>query len=149
MKVLIQRVNQASVVVENEIVGNISNGLLLFVCFEQNDQSDFTIQMAQRIAKLRIFEDENKKMNLDLLQSKGSILSISQFTLAWDGSGGNRPSFDKSLHPTTARLLYHQFNKELKNMGIEVKEGIFGADMQVSLVNDGPVTFMLEFPLKK
>ncbi len=149
MKVLIQRVLEAKVTVENEVIGHIEKGLLLFVCFENNDHSELTMHMAQRIAKLRIFEDENSKMNCDVGQAKGEILSISQFTLSWDGTGGHRPSFDRSLHPTTARLYYHQFNKDLRSLGLVVKEGQFGAEMFVDIKNYGPVTFMLELPLKK
>lgn len=145
MKVLIQRVNQASVTVEEEVVGSIDKGLLLFACFEKNDSEDSLLKAVEKISKLRIFGDENGRLNLDITQVAGKILSVSQFTLSWDGSGGHRPSFENSEIPQTARLRYALFNKMLRDKGIEVNEGRFGADMKVSLVNDGPVTFILDF----
>ncbi len=145
MKIVVQRVQEASVSVENEIIGAIGNGLLLLVCFEQGDD-DQTIQKAiEKITKLRIFDDGEGKMNLDVQSVNGQILSISQFTLSWDGSGGHRPSFEKSMQPQEARLKYALFNRELRNRGFDIKEGKFGAFMKVSLINDGPVTFNLQF----
>lgn len=145
MKVLIQRVLSASVTVEQEVVGAIDQGLLLFVCFEKNDNDDALSKAVEKISKLRIFDDENGRLNFDIKQIKGQILSISQFTLSWDGSGGHRPSFENSEAPQTARLKYALFNKMLREKDITVNEGIFGAAMKVSLINDGPVTFLLEF----
>lgn len=145
MKVVVQRVNEASVSVENEVVGSIPAGLMLLVCFEQGDDETSIHKAVEKISKLRIFEDTEGKMNLDIHQIKGEILSISQFTLSWDGSGGHRPSFERSMPPQEARLKYALFNRELKNKGLIVKEGIFGALMKVSLINDGPVTFILNF----
>lgn len=145
MKVVVQRVQEAAVSVDNEIIGAIGMGLLLLVCFEQGDNEDSLHKAIEKIIKLRIFDDTDGKMNLDLQTVKGEILSVSQFTLSWDGSGGHRPSFEKSMPPQEARLKYALFNRELKNRGFNVKEGKFGAFMKVSLVNDGPVTFILEF----
>lgn len=145
MKLVVQRVQDSKVSVDEEVVGEIRTGLLLLVCFEQGD-SDETLQKAvDKIVKLRIFDDENGKMNLDVTQVKGEILSVSQFTLSWDGSGGHRPSFEKSMAPQEARLKYALFNRELRARGLNVQEGKFGAFMKVSLVNDGPVTFILQF----
>src|SRR3989344_2783339 len=127
MKIVVQRVQEASVSVDNEIIGAIGNGLLLLVCFEQGDD-DQTIQKAiEKITKLRIFDDGEGKMNLDVQSVNGQILSISQFTLSWDGSGGHRPSFEKSMQPQEARLKYALFNRELRNRGFDIKEGKFGA----------------------
>lgn len=145
MKVVVQRVQEASVSVDQEVVGAIKHGLLLLVCFEQGDPEDALQRAVEKIIRLRIFDDENGKMNLDIQAIKGEILSVSQFTLSWDGSGGHRPSFEKSMAPAEARLRYALFNRELRSRGIEVKEGKFGAFMKVSLVNDGPVTFNLQF----
>lgn len=145
MKLVVQRVQDSKVSVDEEVVGEIRTGLLLLVCFEQGD-SDETLQKAvDKIVKLRIFDDENGKMNLDVTQVKGEILSVSQFTLSWDGSGGHRPSFEKSMAPQEARLKYALFNRELRARGLNVQEGKFGAFMKVSLINDGPVTFILQF----
>lgn len=145
MKIVIQRVLEASVKVDQEIVGAIGKGALLFVCFERDDSEETLRKALDKIEKLRIYEDEHGKMNQDLKSYGGEILSISQFTLSWTGAGGHRPSFEKSMPAQEARLKYALFNRELKNRGFEVKEGIFGADMKVSLINDGPVTFSFEF----
>lgn len=145
MKVVVQRVQEASVSVDNEIIGAIQNGLLLLVCFEQGDNEDSLHKAVEKISKIRIFDDKDGKMNLDLASVGGEILSVSQFTLSWDGTGGHRPSFEKSMIPQEARLKYALFNRELRNKGFVVKEGKFGAFMKVSLVNDGPVTFILNF----
>jgi D-tyrosyl-tRNA(Tyr) deacylase len=145
VKIVIQRVQEASVTVDSEIIGQITNGLLLLVCFEQGDSDEVLHRAIEKISKLRIFDDENGKMNRDIQSVKGEILSVSQFTLSWDGSGGHRPSFEKSMPPQEARLKYALFNRELRQKGLVVKEGKFGAFMKVSLVNDGPVTFILNF----
>ena len=145
MKIVVQRVQEAQVTVENEVIGAIKGGLLLLICFEQGDDESVIPKAVDKISKLRIFDDESGKMNLDIGTVKGEILSVSQFTLSWDGSGGHRPSFEKSMAPQEARLKYALFNRELKSKGITVKEGKFGSFMKVSLVNDGPVTFLLEF----
>lgn len=145
MKIVVQRVQEASVTVENEIIGEIKGGLLLLVCFEQGDTDDSLHKAVDKVSKLRIFDDADGKMNLDIGQAKGEILSVSQFTLSWDGTGGHRPSFEKSMQPQEARLKYALFNRELRTRGFTVKEGKFGAFMKVALVNDGPVTFLLDF----
>lgn len=145
MKIVIQRVQEASVSVESEVIGSIKIGLLLLVCFEQGDTDEGLSKAVDKISKLRIFDDSDGKMNLDIGSIKGEILSVSQFTLSWDGTGGHRPSFEKSMPPQEARLKYALFNRELRQKGITVKEGRFGAFMKVSLINDGPVTFLLEF----
>jgi D-aminoacyl-tRNA deacylase len=145
VKVVVQRVQEATVSVDKEVVGSIANGLLLLVCFEQGDDDEALNKAIEKITKLRIFDDGEGKMNLDIQAVNGEILSVSQFTLSWDGSGGHRPSFEKSMPPQEARLKYALFNRELRNRGFNVKEGMFGAFMKVSLVNDGPVTFLLQF----
>ena len=144
MKLLIQRVKKASVNVNNDTVGKIEQGLLIFVgvCKEDTkEQADF---LARKVANLRIFEDENGKMNLSVKDIKGEALVISQFTLVGDCTRGNRPGFDKAAHPDIAKPMYEYFSEQLRNENIKVENGIFQADMQVSLINDGPVTFILE-----
>ncbi len=145
MRIVIQRVQQASVSVDGEVVGSIGNGLLLLVCFEQGDDDSVIHKSVEKISKLRIFDDPQGKMNLDIQSVQGEILSVSQFTLSWDGSGGHRPSFERSMAPQEARLKYALFNRELRQNGLIVKEGQFGSFMKVSLINDGPVTFTLNF----
>jgi D-aminoacyl-tRNA deacylase len=145
MKIIVQRVQQASVTVDEEILGAINHGLLLLVCFETGDDDTVISKSVDKISKLRIFDDQEGKMNLDVQAVGGEILSISQFTLSWNGAGGHRPSFERSMPPQEARLQYALFNRELRNRGLIVKEGKFGAYMKVSLINDGPVTFILQF----
>jgi D-tyrosyl-tRNA(Tyr) deacylase len=145
VKIVVQRVQEASVKVEDSIVASIQTGLLILVCFEQGDDESCISKSVEKISKLRIFDDGEGKMNLDVQAVSGEILSVSQFTLSWDGSGGHRPSFEKSMAPQDARLKYAIFNRELRAKGLIVKEGQFGAFMKVSLINDGPVTFLLEY----
>jgi D-tyrosyl-tRNA(Tyr) deacylase len=145
MKIVVQRVQEASVSIDNEKVASIGVGLLLLVCFELGDDDHSITKSIDKISKLRVFDDPEGKMNLDIQAVSGEILSVSQFTLSWDGSGGHRPSFEKSMLPQEARLKYALFNRELRARGLNVKEGKFGAFMKVSLVNDGPVTFVLQF----
>lgn len=145
MKLVVQRVQGASVSVEDEIISEIKQGLLVLVCFEQGDDDSSISKAVEKISKLRIFDDGQGKMNLDLQAIEGEILSVSQFTLSWDGSGGHRPSFERSMPPQEARLKYALFNRDLRNKGLTVKEGKFGAYMKVSLVNDGPVTFLFNY----
>jgi D-tyrosyl-tRNA(Tyr) deacylase len=145
MKVLIQRVKSAKVEVDEKSTGEIGQGYLLFVCIEVDDTSETLKKAAEKIGKIRINEDDQQKMNLDIKQIKGSILSVSQFTLSWDGSRGHRPSFDRSMPPEKAQEMFDDFNNHLRMQGIKVATGVFGAEMQVSLQNDGPVTFHLEF----
>ncbi len=146
MKLVIQRVHWAKVSVDSETIGSINNGLLLFICFEQGDTRDILPRATERIAKLRCFNDDAGKMNLNVSQINGEVLSVSQFTLSWTGDGGHRPSFENSLHPGEARLMWSEFNKLLKAQDLKVQEGRFGAEMKVELLNDGPVTFVLDFP---
>ena len=145
MKVLIQRVLSASVTVNEEVIGSIEHGYLLYVCFENQDTVNSIEQAVNKIKKLRIFEDENSKMNHDIFEKKGAILSISQFTLSWDGSKGHLPSFEKSMPPQQAKIFYRTFNDKLKESGLNVESGLFGAEMKVVSTNDGPVTFILNF----
>ena len=145
MKIVVQRVQEATVSVEGETIGSIGHGLLLLVCFEQGDDDEALSKAIDKVSKLRIFDDGEGKMNLDIAAKGGEILSVSQFTLSWDGSGGHRPSFERSMAPQEARLKYALFNRELRARGLTVKEGKFGSFMKVQLINDGPVTFLLQF----
>ncbi len=144
MKALLQRVKQAGVTVNNQKVAQIEHGLLIFLGVEKNDTQQQADYLAKKSAHLRIFEDENQKMNLSVLDVKGKIIVVSQFTLAGDTSRGNRPGFENAAAPDIAKDLYLYFSEQLKSYGIEVQNGIFQADMKVDLINDGPVTFMLE-----
>jgi D-tyrosyl-tRNA(Tyr) deacylase len=145
MKVLIQRIKEAQVKVENKVIASVNHGFLLYVCFEEEDTMETIDTSLHKILNLRIFEDQNGKMNDNILQVKGSVLSVSQFTLSWDGRKGHRPSFDKSMQPNNAKIFYRAFNDKLQASGIHVEKGQFGAEMEVSSTNDGPVTFHLEF----
>lgn len=144
MRVLVQRVTSANVKVDNKIVGEINYGLLLLVGFTQSDTSKEIDYMVDKVINLRIFDDENGVMNKSLLDTKGSLLSVSQFTLYADATKGRRPSYINALNGDKAIVLYNEFNKKLKEKNIQVATGIFGADMQVELINDGPITIMLE-----
>ena len=132
------------VLVNGKIVGKSDRGLMLLVGFTEGDSSKEIDWMVDKVINLRIFEDENDVMNKSLLDINGNILSISQFTLYGDASKGRRPSYIKALGGDKATLLYDEFNNKLRDKGIEVGTGIFGADMKVSLINDGPVTILLE-----
>ena len=145
MKILLQRVKKASCKVNNEIIGKINNGLLLFVGFTEGDNESVIEQMAKKCIELRIFSDENGKMNKSLLDVNGSVLSISQFTLYANCLKGRRPSFENSENPLLAKKHYEYFNTCINNIyNIEVQVGEFGADMEIELINDGPVTIMLD-----
>ena len=144
MKALVQRVRQASVTIENKIYSEIKQGFLVLLGVEKNDSEAEAVYLANKVAALRVFEDEQGKMNLSVRDIGGSLLVVSQFTLAGDTSRGNRPGFETAARPETALPLYEFFVQELKNKGQHVATGVFQADMQVALVNDGPVTFMLE-----
>ena len=145
MKFLVQRVKKASVEVENKIVGKIDKGFLVLIGITHTDTKQEADYLIKKLTKLRVFEDENQKMNLDINQINGELLLISQFTLYADTvKSGNRPSFVDAARPDYANELYEYIIEELKKTNIKVETGIFGADMQVSLINDGPVTIMLE-----
>jgi D-tyrosyl-tRNA(Tyr) deacylase len=143
MKCLLQRVVQASVAVDQRVVGEIQRGLLVFVGVEPGDTDEVVLRMAKRLLSYRLFSDEAGKMNLNVQQAGGAILLISQFTLAADTNSGNRPSFSTAAPPEQASRLCADLAQALTVENIRVETGQFGADMQVSLVNDGPVTFML------
>ena len=143
MKVLVQRCSNAKCTVNNKIVSEIDNGLMLLVGFTDTDNKDTILWMVNKILNLRIFPDNNGVMNLSVLDTKGSILSISQFTLYADTTKGNRPSYMKAMRGEKAKLLYEYFNKVLSEY-VPTKAGIFGADMSITLTNMGPTTIMLE-----
>ncbi|WP_313467739.1 D-aminoacyl-tRNA deacylase [Carnobacterium sp.] len=144
MKLVIQRSKQAEVKIENEIVGNIAHGLVLLVGIETADTQEDVDYLIRKVCNMRIFSDEGDKMNWSIQETGGEILSISQFTLHADTKKGNRPSFIQAAKPDTAIPLYEAFNEGLREKGIHVEAGRFGADMQVSLVNDGPVTILID-----
>lgn len=144
MRVLIQRSKNSSVTIDNKINGSIDFGYVLLVGFTDGDNEQIVDKMINKILSLRIFEDENGKMNKSIIDEGGSILSISQFTLYADTKKGNRPSFVQSLEYNKASNLYDYFNLRLKERNIKVETGIFGADMKVSILNDGPVTIFLD-----
>ena len=144
MKLMIQRVTHASVTVENEVVGKIGKGFLVLLGIGPEDTESEADFLVQKLIKLRIFEDENGKMNLSLKDVNGELLIVSQFTLYADCSGGNRPSFVNAAKPEKANELYEYFIKKCKEQNIKVEHGIFGADMKVELLNVGPVTILLE-----
>lgn len=144
MRVLVQRCDKANVKVDSNIVGSIDKGLMILVGFTEGDNFDTIKYMVDKIVNLRVFDDENGIMNKSLLDKSFSILSVSQFTLYGDASKGRRPSYINALNGSLAKPLYDKFNEELRKYGIKVETGIFGADMKVELINDGPVTIMLE-----
>ena len=143
MKVVVQRSKEASVAVNNELINKIDSGLVLLVGFTHNDTEKDIDYMVKKITNLRIFDDENGVMNKSILDVGGSILSISQFTLYADTKKGNRPSYINALGGSDAIKLYDLFNKKLNQL-VQTLPGIFGADMQVTLTNDGPITIILE-----
>lgn len=143
MRVLVQRSLDSSVLVDDKIVGRIDNGLVLFVGFTHGDSKKEIDYMVDKVINLRIFDDENGVMNKSLMDVKGSILSISQFTLYGNAKKGRRPSYVDALGGEDASKLYDEFNNELLKHNIKVETGIFGADMAVNITNDGPVTLLL------
>ena len=145
MKGLIQRVKRASVTIDGKVYSKINQGILILLGVEKGDNEQNADKLADKLCKLRIFEDEDRKMNKSILDVNGEILIVSQFTLAGDCKKGTRPSFDKAELPQRANELYEYFVDLIKQKNIPVGTGVFGAMMDVELVNDGPVTFMLEF----
>ncbi len=141
---LLQRVRQASVTVNEEITGEIQQGILLLLGIQKSDTEETANKLIDKILTYRIFSDENNKMNCSLQQIGGGILVVSQFTLAADTKKGTRPSFSSAAPPAQAEALYDYFVAQMRSKHPQVATGMFGADMQVSLINDGPVTFMLE-----
>lgn len=144
MRALIQRVAEARVDIDGTTVGQIGPGLLILICAMQDDGEDQSIKMAAKISRLRIFKDTAGKMNTSLLDTGGSALIVSQFTLAGDVSRGNRPGFSAAAAPDQGRALYQHFVGQIETLGIPTATGAFGADMSVSLTNDGPVTLWLD-----
>ena len=143
MKVVIQRSKKSNVVIDNEIYNKIDFGLVIFSCFTDGDNIEDIKYVVKKIVNLRIFDDENSIMNKSILDTKGEILSISQFTLYADTKKGNRPSYIKALNGEDAIKLYNKFNEELNKI-VPTNTGIFGADMEVNITNDGPITIIID-----
>ena len=148
MKAVIQRVSNASVQVDDKIVGEISQGLLLLIGIDEEDEKSDADWLVQKIVNLRIFGDEEGKLNLSVSDISGEILCISQFTLIADYKKGNRPSFIKAAKPEKAIPLFDYFKTEISKSNLKIESGIFGADMKVSLLNDGPVTIVMNSKTK-
>jgi len=144
MKIVIQRVSEASVKVDGKIVGEIGKGLMLLAGVDENDEKADADWLVQKVLNLRIFGDEEGKLNLSVKDISGEILCISQFTLIADYKKGNRPSFIKAAKPDKAIPLFDYFKEEIAKSGLKTESGIFGADMKVSLINDGPVTIVMD-----
>ena len=144
MRAVIQRVSQAKVVVDENTVGQINRGFMILLGVHEEDTQADVDYLVGKISKLRVFEDDQQKMNRSIIDVGGEILSISQFTLFADTKKGNRPSFVQAAKPDTAIPLYESFNEGLRQVGIPVETGIFGADMKCHLVNDGPVTIIID-----
>lgn len=144
MRALIQRVIKANVEIDGNIISEIDRGLLIFVCAMMNDNEINAEKMANKISKIRIFKDKNKKMNNSILDISGAVLIVSQFTLSADTTRGNRPGFSTAANNELGKELYEKFIYNFKKLGINYRTGIFGADMQVNLINDGPLTIWLE-----
>ena len=148
MKAVIQRVSEASVKVDGKTVGEIGNGLLLLIGIDETDEKTDAEWLVQKILNLRIFGDDEGKLNRSVLDISGQILCISQFTLIADYKKGNRPSFIKAAKPEHAVPLFEYFKEEISKSGLKTESGIFGADMKVSLLNDGPVTIVMDSKTK-
>ena len=148
MKIVVQRVKEANVKVDNEIVGKISEGLMLLIGVDEDDDTNDADWLIKKIIDLRIFSDQEGKINLSVKDISGEILCISQFTLISDYKKGNRPSYIKAAKPEKAIPLFEYFKQEIKKSGLKIESGIFGADMKVSLLNDGPVTLVFDSKTK-
>ena len=144
MRAVIQRVKKSSVIVNNKIIGKIGSGLLVFLGVTREDEKKDAVYLAEKIPNLRVFEDKNSKTNRSLLETGGELLVVSQFTLLGDCRKGRRPSFSKAAGPDKAKELYEYFVSQVKLKGVKVKTGQFRAIMSVSLINDGPVTLIVE-----
>ena len=144
MRLLIQRVQTANIKIDNEIISEIQQGLLVFIGIHQEDSEDNVDYLVKKLVNLRIFEDENNKMNLSIKDVNGSLLLVSQFTLYADCTRGNRPDFIQAAKPEKAILLYNSFVEKAKKSGLHTETGVFAADMKINLVNDGPITIFLE-----
>ena len=144
MRVVLQRVKSASVTVDDQVIGKVGKGYMLLVGFTHDDSIEDIDYIARKVANARLFADENGKINLSSKQVQGAILSVSQFTLYASTKNGNRPGFGAAQKPELAKENYHYFNEKLRSYGIEVQTGQFGADMDVALVNDGPITIIYD-----
>jgi D-tyrosyl-tRNA(Tyr) deacylase len=144
MRAVVQRVSRAKVTVENQVTGEIATGLMILLGVGREDNTATAITLAEKAANLRIFEDASQKMNLSLLDVKGGALVVSQFTLYGDARGGRRPSFIAAAPPDSAKTLYEEFCRALRNLGVPVGTGVFQAMMSVELTNEGPVTILLD-----
>ncbi len=149
MRVVIQRVSEASVKVDNQIVGEIGKGLMLLIGVDESDENSDADWLVKKILDVRVFSDDEGKMNHSVKDINGEILCISQFTLISDYKKGNRPSFIKAARPEKAIPLFEYFKDEMKKSGLKTESGIFGADMKVSLINDGPVTLVFDSKTKQ
>ena len=148
MKIVLQRVSEANVKVDNQIVGAIEKGLMLLIGVDETDESSDADWLVKKIIDVRVFSDDDGKMNHSVKDIDGEILCISQFTLISDYKKGNRPSYITAAKPDKAIPLFEYFKDELKNSGLKIESGIFGADMKVSLINDGPVTLVFDSKTK-
>ena len=144
MRVVLQRVKSASVTVDDQVIGKVGKGYMLLVGFTHDDSIEDIDYIARKVSNARLFADENGKINLSIKQVQGAILSVSQFTLYASTKNGNRPGFGAAQKPELAKENYHYFNEKLRSYGIEVQTGQFGADMDVALVNDGPITIIYD-----
>lgn len=146
MKLVVQRVDNASVTIENELFSSIGRGYLVLFGVEKGDTKEQADWLANKVSVLRCFSDENGKMNLSIKDIKGEMLIVSQFTLCADVKKGTRPSFDKAMNPDEAKAMYEYFILKVQEQNVPVKTGVFGAHMEVKLLNNGPVTFIMEAP---
>ena len=144
MRVVLQRIKSASVTVDDQVIGKVGKGYMLLVGFTHDDSIEDIDYIARKVANARLFADENGKINLSIKQVQGAILSVSQFTLYASTKNGNRPGFGAAQKPELAKENYHYFNEKLRSYGIEIQTGQFGADMDVALVNDGPITIIYD-----